>query len=60
MGWGPRTMTRRRRQVLEAYVEAVANGEPIQMTRLARECGMSDYRHARRIVGDLRKMGAVG
>lgn len=50
-------MTTRRRQVLGALVEAAVKGEPINLARLARRCGLCDYREARRIVADLRKLG---
>lgn len=52
-------MTRRRRQVLDQYETAAKSGEPISMARLARQCGLYDFRDARRIVGELRKMGAL-
>jgi DNA-binding IscR family transcriptional regulator len=50
-------MTHRRRQVLDAMTMAAAQGEPISFARLARRCGLYDYREARRIVADLRKLG---
>lgn len=52
-------MTQRRKQVLEAYTEAAASGERISLSRLARECGLYDYRKARRVLNDLRRLGAV-
>lgn len=52
-------MTQRRRQAFEAITEAAANGEQITLARLARKIGVYDYREARRIMGDLRTMGAV-
>lgn len=52
-------MTHRRRQVLEEYIGAARAGEPISLARLARRCGLYDYREARRIVSDLRKIGAI-
>lgn len=52
-------MTHRRRQVLERYQEAVKSGETISLARMARECGMYDFRDARRVVADLRRLGAV-
>lgn len=56
-GRPPGQMTHRRRQVLEAMNHAAAQGEPITLARLARRCGLYDYREARRIVADLRKLG---
>lgn len=52
-------MTHRRRQVFEHLSEAVARGEPLSFATLARRCGLYDYRDARRIVHDLKRMGAV-
>lgn len=52
-------MTHRRTQVLERYVDAAADGQRISLARLARECGLYDYREARRVVRDLRKYGAL-
>lgn len=52
-------MTVRRRQAFDAITEAAANGEKITLARLARKIGVYSYRDARRIVGDLRKLGAV-
>lgn len=59
-GRKPGVMTARRKQVLEAMTEAAASGERIGVMRLARKCGLYDYRDARRIVRDLRRMGVVG
>jgi hypothetical protein len=50
-------MTNRRRQVLEAYQQRVALGEPIIVARLMRECGLHDRSSALRIIRDLRRMG---
>lgn len=52
-------MTTRRKQVLETYADRAAHGERISLAELARRCGLYDYREARRIVGDLRQMGAL-
>lgn len=52
-------MTVRRRQAFDAITEAAANGEKITLARLARKIGVYSYRDARRIVDDLRKLGAV-
>lgn len=52
-------MTERRRQVL-ACVQAYRNRDLlVSLSRIARDCGLHDYRDARRIVGDLRNMGAL-
>jgi hypothetical protein len=50
-------MTHRRQQVLEEITSAAMRGERISLARLARSCGLYDYREARRIVADLRRMG---
>lgn len=50
-------MTTRRRQVLEQMTEAALSGERLTLARLARRCALYDYREARRIVADLRKLG---
>lgn len=52
-------MTVRRKQALERMTDAAASGEQLSLARLAREIGVYDYREARRIVGDLRMLGAV-
>lgn len=52
-------MTRRRQQVLEALVDAAAQGEHISLSKIARKVGVNDYRDARRIVADLKKMGHI-
>lgn len=52
-------MTRRRQQVLAHHQEAAMRGERISLARLARTCGLYDYRDAKRILNDLRKIGAV-
>ena len=46
----------RRQQVLDAIIEA---GEVPSFARLARQVGLYDYREARRIVSDLRKLAAL-
>jgi hypothetical protein len=58
-GRPPGRMTLRRRQAFEAITEAAANGERLSLARLAREIGVYSYRDARRIIDDLRKLGAV-
>lgn len=52
-------MTHRRRQVLEHLSACAAEGQRISLAHIARRCGLHDYRDARRIVGDLREMGAL-
>lgn len=53
--------TRRRQQVLETYVEAAQNGEPApSLASIARRCGLYDFRDARRVRNDLRRMGRLG
>lgn len=52
-------MTHRRRQVLDEMTRAANRGERITLAALARRCGLYDYRHARRILNDLREIGAA-
>jgi hypothetical protein len=52
-------MTHRRQQVLGEFADMAAQGQRISLASLARRCGLYDYRHARRIVNDLREMGAL-
>jgi hypothetical protein len=53
-------MTTRRRQVLAAITTAIAAGERAPgVCEIARRCGLYDYRDARRMVRDLRKMGKI-
>lgn len=52
-------MTHRRQQVLERYQAAAHDGERISLARMARECGIADYRNARRTLRDLKRMGAL-
>lgn len=53
------TMTHRRRQVLDELTELALNGSRVTTAELARRCGLYDYRDARRIIRDLKIMGAV-
>jgi hypothetical protein len=53
-------MTHRRQQVLQDMVDCAAQGQRVTLASLARRCGLYDYRHARRIVNDLKNMGALG
>ena len=50
------TMTHRRRQVLEHLCE---RDTPPTWAEIARRCGLYDYRSAKRIARDLKKMGAA-
>lgn len=52
-------MTQRRAQVLEHLVDRSMDGEPPSLAELARRVGLYDFRDARRVVRDLRRMGAV-
>jgi hypothetical protein len=49
-------MTHRRRQVLEHLCE---RDTPPTWAEIARRCGLYDYRAAKRIARDLKKMGAI-
>lgn len=49
-------MTHRRQQVLAAIGDAIANGERVNLSHLARRVGLYDYRDARRILADLKAM----
>lgn len=52
-------MTQRRWQVLEAYYATVASDQPLSWATIARECGLYDYREARRIVKDLQRLKKI-
>jgi hypothetical protein len=52
-------MTTRRAQILGEITDCIAQGERVTFASLARRCGMYDYRVARRVMGDLKKMGAI-
>lgn len=52
-------MTPRRSQVLDCIEHYRARGVFVSLSRIARECELFDYRDARRIVTDLRQMGAI-
>jgi hypothetical protein len=54
------TMTTRRRQVLAQMEQRAATGERITLGELVRRCGLYDRSSAKRILGDLRKMGISG
>lgn len=53
------TMTPLRERVRNEYLEALSNDRLISLSRLARNCGLDSYRDARRVMNDLRQMGAV-
>lgn len=52
-------MTRRRQRVLAEIIDAAFEGERITLAVLARRCELYDYRDARRVVNDLRKISAA-
>ena len=58
-GRKPGQMTHHRQKVLEEIAEAAKRGESITLARLARQCGLYDYREARRIKKDLERMRAI-
>jgi hypothetical protein len=58
-GRPPGAMTMRRKQVLALYQDAAERGERISLSRMARETGLFDYRKARRVLNDLRRIGAL-
>lgn len=52
-------MTHNRRRVLEEVSEALARGERITLSALARKCGLYSRNEARRTLRDLRRFGMV-
>ncbi len=52
-------MTHRRQQVLSEIADAVAQGEHVTLASLARRCGLHSYNDARRIMSDLKRLGAL-
>lgn len=52
-------MTHRRTQVYEEMVRIASEGGEVRLARLARSCGLYDYRNVRRIVADLRRLGKL-
>lgn len=52
-------LTQRRQQVLAEYADAIANQQRVSWAELARRCGLHSYNDARRIIADLKKMGAL-
>jgi hypothetical protein len=53
------TMTHRRRQVLNYLMDCAMDGERITLGRLVRSCGLYDRSAAKRIIRDLKEMGAA-
>jgi hypothetical protein len=49
----------KREAVRACIAEHHARGHLVSLSRIARECGLYDYRDARRIVDDLKSLGAV-
>lgn len=49
-------MTHHRARILQEIIDST---EPVTFASLARRCGLYDYKSARRIVNDLKKMGAI-
>lgn len=60
-GRPPGQMTPHRQRVLAEITVRVALGinEPPNLAQLARRCGLYDYREARRIVRDLKRLQAI-
>ncbi len=52
-------MTTRRQQVFDAYVDEITAGGRVHLARIARRCGLTDYRNARRILADLHRLGRI-
>lgn len=53
------TMTSLRLRVRDAYIDRLAEGYYPTHAELSRDCGLYSYRDARRVLSDLKKMGAV-
>lgn len=53
------SMTHRRKQVLDEYRAMAMRGEAVRWAELARRCGLWSYNDARRIVDDLKRIGAI-
>lgn len=49
-------MTKRRQEIYEAYCDLAFHRQRVSLAELARRTGLFDYRNARRIVNDLRRM----
>lgn len=52
-------MTPRRKAVLDCIATYRARGFHVSLSRIARDCGLYDYREARRITSDLRDLGRL-
>lgn len=52
-------MTPLRHSVLTCISTHRDRGNLVSLSRIARECGLTDYRNARRVVDDLRDMGII-
>lgn len=52
-------MTPRRKAVLDCIASYRERGFNVSLSRIARDCGLTHYRNARRIVDDLKGMGAL-
>lgn len=52
-------MTPKRTQVRDCIQHYRSRGVYVSLSRIARECGLTDYRNARRIVTDLQQIGAI-
>ena len=52
-------MTLRRSQVLACLTNDAVDGKRVTWAHIARTCGLHDYRDARRIAGDLDRIGAI-
>lgn len=52
-------MTPRRQAVLDCIATYRDRGYLVSLSRIARDCGLTDYRNARRITNDLKNMGAI-
>lgn len=53
------TMTKRRQQVLEHFVDMSTDGRPPTLGQLVRRCGLYDRSSAKRILRDLKAMGEM-
>lgn len=51
------TMTPLRAEVYAELTRCVSSGQRLTLAELARRCRLYDYRDARRVVEDLKKMG---
>lgn len=58
-GRPPGLMTHNRRRVLEELSQAIARGERVSLSALARRCGLYSLNEARRTLRDLQRYGMV-